>query len=460
MERRGITRRSFLVSAAATATAGAAAAGAWTWLTYDDESSSSSASGRGRLFPTDEPLGLSSGKLLDTQFPDPFAGGQIVGYLPFLGEDSGGSPPLVPGRTSGPGHGARRIIDTASLLLPRSRVTPANQFFIRTEYPDKLVAPEVWKIKIGGEVHKPQDLPITRLGESKPQGPVLLECSGNHRSLKFGLLSVADWDGVPIREIFDLAQPTPKAKAVLINGFDDDSNLPDTGPPYREHSWPTCSWVFTFDQLEQAGAFLATRMNGGPLPKDQGAPVRLVVPGWFGCTEVKWVNEIKFVDSSQPATLQMLEFSTRTFQDIRPKKIHPDDFHFVGPALARDYRPATIDQSVLPLRVEQWKLGGKIAYRVVGITWGGPNRTDKLKIRFRRPGNNARFEPVQFCATKTSNLAYGIWVHVWEPKEKGPYFIDVQLAAPGARSRRLSLKEGPSPTAIGQLERIVYIPAV
>jgi DMSO/TMAO reductase YedYZ molybdopterin-dependent catalytic subunit len=453
VDRRGITRRSFLVS---TVSAGAAAVGAWTWWNYD-ELSSSTATGRGRLFPTDLPLGLSSGKLLDTQFPDPFAGGQIVGYLPFLGEDSGG-PPLIPGRTSGPGHDARRIIDTASLLLPTSRVTPANEFFIRTKYPDTLLAPEEWKIKISGEVHKPQDIPLSKLGESKPQGPVLLECSGNHRSLKFGLLSVADWEGVPIRDVFELAQPTPKAKAVLINGFDDDSTLPDTGAPYREHSWPTCSWIFTFDQLEQAGAFLATRMNGAPLPKDQGAPLRLVVPGWFGCTEVKWVNEIKFVDNNQPATLQMLEFSHRTFQDVQPRL--PGEIHPRGPAHARDYRPATIDQSVLPLRVEQWILGGKIAYRVVGITWGGPNRTDKLKIRFRPQGRNARFEPVQFCATKTSNLAYGIWVHDWEPKVKGPYSIDVQLAAPGARSRRLSERDGPSSTSIGHLERIVYIPAV
>ena len=114
---------------------------------------------------------------------------------------------------------------------------------------------------------------------------MLLECSGNARELRFGLLSVADWAGIPIREIIKLAQPTSKAKAILVNGFDDDSNLPrSVAPLYQPHSWPTCSWIFTFDQLVEAGAFLATEMNGAPLPKDQGAPVRLVVPGWYGCS--------------------------------------------------------------------------------------------------------------------------------------------------------------------------------
>ena len=54
----------------------------------------------------------------------------------------------------------------------------------------------------------------------------------------------------------------------------------------------------------------------------------------------------------------------------------------MGPDKARDYRPATIDQVALPVRVEAWRLDGKVAYRVVGITWGGPKRTDKLLIRF------------------------------------------------------------------------------
>jgi DMSO/TMAO reductase YedYZ molybdopterin-dependent catalytic subunit len=435
--------------------AGAATAGVWVWRS-DDESTVSSR-GPSHLIPSDEPLALASGKLLDTDFSDPFAGGQLIGYLPF--EAEGQWSPLIPGRRSGEGHMARRIIDPASLLMPKTRVTPADDFFIRTEYPDLLRPPDEWTIKIGGEVRKPQVLPLQKLDslvESK--GPVLLECSGNHRELRFGLLSVAVWQGIPIHKVFDLAGPTPKAKALLINGFDDDSNLPNNGPPYETQSWPTCSWIFTFEQLDQAGAFLATRMNGKPLPNDQGAPVRLVVPGWYGCTEVKWINEIKFVDNDQPATLQMLEFGGRTLQETRfdPKLSHRGP---VGPEWARDYRPASIDQAALPVRVEQWKLGEKLVYRVIGITWGGRNRTDRLKIRFRRGRREAPFEPIQFCKAWTSISSYGIWVHRWEPTKPGPYWIEVQLDAPGVRARKMTMEEpltdhGPM---VGHFERAVMI---
>src|SRR5579863_2292398 len=102
MSRPGMSRRKFVVATAAAATA--AAAGALAWRHYDDFLGLSQ--GPTRLIPSDAPLALSSsGKLLDTDFPDPFAGGQLLGYFPFELEaiDS----PLVPGQKMGEGHNSR-----------------------------------------------------------------------------------------------------------------------------------------------------------------------------------------------------------------------------------------------------------------------------------------------------------------------------------------------------------------
>ena len=348
--------------------------------------------------------------------------------------------------------------------MPASRVTPADAFFIRTEYPDLLRPRRSGRFNWAARCASRRPCPFrASTASSSRRGRCCFECSGNHRSLKFGLLSVAEWDGIPIGKVLDLAGPTNKTSSVLIKGFDDDSQLPDTGPPYSEHSMPTCSWIFTRDQLEQAGAFLATRMNGQPLPKDHGKPVRLVVPGWYGCSEVKWVNEIKLVDNNQPATLQMLEFAQRTGQPV-----HSDPsistFHEIGPKMARDYVPASIDQAALPVRVEQWKLKGKLAYRVVGITWGGPHRSNKLKIRFRRPNGNPAYRPVALCKASTSVPSYGIWMHRWEPKQPGPYLIDVRLDVPNSHLRRLDVLEPLDPilapgVIVGRCERLVRIPA-
>ena len=449
MTRRGITRRGFLAS---TVAAGGVVGGGLLATRYFQSPPNP------RIVPG-QPLALSpNGKLLDTDFTDPFAGGQYLGYLRFEKESDPHLP--EPQNRTGKGHNARRVIDVASLLTPEGRETPNDQFYIRTEYPDELKAPPEWKIKLHGQVKQSKEVLLKDLLPSvENKGPRLLECSENSREQRFGLLSVANWAGVSLERVIKLAQPTSKAKAVLINGFDGDSHLPYHKPPYQTHSWPTCSWIFTIDQLLGAGAFLATEMNGKPLPKDQGAPVRLVVPGWYGCTESKWVNEIKFVDDKQPATLQMLEFASRTFQPL-----HLDDANpappGMGPDLARDYQPAMIEQAALPVRVEAWRLDGEPAFRVVGITWGGPQRTDKLLIRFVQH-NSPRYEPVQFCQAKTSNPAYGIWCHHWRPKRAGGYWIEMRLADRTVQARKMRQRSQIGPDSfVTWHARHVQIPAV
>ncbi len=106
--------------------------------------------------------------------------------------------------------------------------------------------------------------------------------------------------------------PLRKATRVLVSGFDDHSQ------PSRS-SVAGASWIFTFEQLEAAGAFLATEMNGKPLSPDHGFPVRLVVPRWYGCACIKWVNEILLVDEEAPVTSQMREFAGRGHAQLSAK---------------------------------------------------------------------------------------------------------------------------------------------
>ena len=434
-----------MISAATTA--GGIGAAAYAWKRFADSGSEPTVNSEGII--EGEPLALTpGGMLLDTDFPDPFAQGQFLGYLPFHSREEDQFAGRLYENSHG-GHNARLCIDLASLLTPEGRLTPADRFFIRTEYPDLLRPPAVWQITVHGEVKQSKDVSLESLKASvESRGPVLLECSGNAGQLRNGLLSVADWSGIPIEKIIKLAQPTKKAKAIYVNGFDDDTNLPDNGPPYGKHSYPTCSWIFPIETLVDAGAFLATEMNGAPLPKDHGAPVRLVIPNWYGCSEVKWVNEIKFVDNDQDATWQMKEFSDRTGQQTHRV---PGFYHALGPDMARDYTPATIDQAAIPVRVEQWKLGGKTVYRIVGITWGGPHRSEKLKIRYVIGRRSSNWEPVGFCKAATSISQYGIWTQAFTPPRKGYYKIEVRLEDTKIRSRRLTG---------GVYDRGVFIPQV
>src|SRR5262249_59468655 len=114
-----------------------------------------------------------------------------------------------------------------------------------------------WTIAMRGLVKRPLAIDLASLQrDSRPAGRVLIECAGNADPSNYGLMSVADWDGVPLAALLDRLQPTAGASRVLVTGFDDESVQPRT-------SIPGASWIFSRDDLAQA--LLALHMNGAPL---------------------------------------------------------------------------------------------------------------------------------------------------------------------------------------------------
>ena len=247
----------------------------------------------------------------------------------------------------------------------------------------------------------------------EPAGTHLLECSGNSRWRQFGLMSAARWTGVAVTKILEQTKPKRTATRVLISGF--DRHLRGSSG-----SAPGASWIFTVEQLERAGAFFATAMNGKPLPKDHGAPVRLIMPGWYGCTCIKWVDEIRWVGDDERSTSQMEEFAGRTHQEGVPR-------------LARDFKPASMDLAAMPVRVEKSRVDGAVQYRLVGILWGGSRTTDKLQIRFNP---KTRYVPVDAYEHKTTRT-WTLWSHTWKPASRGRYRIELKVDDPKIRTRRL-----------------------
>lgn len=240
-----------------------------------------------------------------------------------------------------------------------------------------------------------------------------MECAGNVRQARFGLLSVGNWAGIPVAEILDHAKAKSTAARVLVSGFDSYAHESRT-------SVPGASWIFTREQLEKAGAFLATELNGQPLTRDHGAPVRLVVPAWYGCSCIKWVNEITLVGDDAESTSQMREYAGRTAQKGVPE-------------LAKDFQPAVIEQAAMPVRIEKWSVAGKIRYRVVGIAWGGTQPVKVLQIRFNPEED---YVPVDnFHQVK--NDPWTLWTHDWSPKAPATYTIRLSVKEPAVQARRL-----------------------
>jgi DMSO/TMAO reductase YedYZ molybdopterin-dependent catalytic subunit len=357
--------------------------------------------------------------LAQTICPDAGPLGDLVHVMPFLGERAAPTP--LGTIVGGEGLDARLFTDLSE-LQPNRLITPTAKVFVRTAAP-KGVSPNVlarWDIAIRGVDRAPTLLPMRDLLKvAKPMGAHLIECAGNSDPQNFGLMSVAEWQGVsfelPLEPIYARDK---NAAGVLVSGWDHEGQA-------SARSIPGASWVFPLGMLEKLGAFMATGMNGEPLPLDHGAPVRLVVPRWYGCSWIKWVNEIRLVRDEEPPTSQMREFATRTHQDGMP-------------ARALDYAPPVIDLAATPIRIEKRRIDGRLEYRVVGIVWGGQNAAERTRVMIRFNPTDS-FKAFAVCPTPTTHRTWSLWEYRWRPTAPGTYSIVLQAASPDIRARRLDL---------------------
>lgn len=341
--------------------------------------------------------------------------GELLGTLPLYG-DPGPRPTPFDRIVGRPGLDARRFTDLSRVARDRL-VTPTPEVFIRTTAPAAALGrPGPWTIPIDGLVEMPASVIAGDLARrARPMGVHLMECAGNNDPQNFGLMSAVEWDGVPLAEVVAPARPRTGAVAVLVSGVDDKGQ--------ESGSEPGASWVLPLDTLDSLGAFLATGMNGAPLPPHHGAPVRLVVPGWYGCAWIKWVDRLTLVDAEAPVTSQMREFTQRTHQ---PRPV----------SRARDYEAPVIDLAATAVRVEKRRHDARLFYRVAGLVWGGLRPVDRLRIRF---GPTDAWQTFDLCPPPVTHRTWSVWTYDWRPATPGVYSVVLSAADEGIRTRRLDL---------------------
>lgn len=350
--------------------------------------------------------GLLAPAMVSRAAPGIADGSEVIGQLPFLHEGPAPDP-----RPHGEGLSGRLALDLSTLDGKRL-LTSTERFYIRTRVPDGLPPTDSWSVRLEGLENGSSELGISELRRSSvDQGLHLLECAGNGSHRRWGLISAARWSGVPLAQLLEQHAPQHGASRVLIDGNDSHAHVPIG-------STRGAGWIFTPEQLAEAGAFLATGMNGSPLTPDHGFPVRLVVPGWYGCCAAKWVQSIRWVDEDAAATSQMREYASRTHQGGEPD-------------LARDYRPAETDLAAMPVRVERRRGASSRVYHVIGILWGGRRTTDRLEIRFGK-GPWAAVERYDHRTYHTWTL----WSHSWKA-QPGRYSIALRIDDSAIRTRRL-----------------------
>lgn len=182
----------------------------------------------------------------------------------------------------------RRLFDTRTLS---GAFTPPEQFFTTQHYGHPEVDPAAYRLKVGGLVKTPKSLTIDDLRKMGSTDLIAgFECSGNRRPVQ-GLVGNGRWTGVPLKTVLESAGLNADAREIVFFGADrgkESVNFRGTNFDVEQQYGRSIQR----DRALSPEPFLAFALNGAPLTKHQGAPLRLIVPGWYGAPNVKWLSEI------------------------------------------------------------------------------------------------------------------------------------------------------------------------
>ena len=169
-------------------------------------------------------------------------------------------------------------------------LTPENNFFVVAHYGVPTVDAATWKLDVRGRVANPRSYTLDELKKrTRAQRECSFECGGNRGpAILNRMIGNARWTGTPLAPIIQEAKPTADALEVVLWGADEGEEQIRT-EKFRQNF----ARSMTLNDLAKSDAILAWEMNGQPLTAEHGFPVRVVVPGWYGVQNVKWLNSLE-----------------------------------------------------------------------------------------------------------------------------------------------------------------------
>jgi DMSO/TMAO reductase YedYZ molybdopterin-dependent catalytic subunit len=263
-------------------------------------------------------------------------------------------------------HRAHPLNGETSIPALIGGVVPNARFYVRNHFHIPDLGREDFRLTVRGLVDRPLSLGMDDLRRLPAQTLVVtLECAGNGRMLfdppiegerwNLGAVSTAEWTGVPLSEVLDMAGVRNGAAEIVFRGADCGSL----------EGRPTCfERSLRPDEARLSGALLAYAMNGEALPVQHGYPLRLIVPSWYAVASVKWLTEIEVVDRPFAGHFQLDKYWYEWPRDGR---------------LARE--PVTLQQVraliTEPSPDEEIRAG---ALAVRGVAWSGAGPIARVEV--------------------------------------------------------------------------------
>jgi DMSO/TMAO reductase YedYZ molybdopterin-dependent catalytic subunit len=237
--------------------------------------------------------------LMDRALPALAQGEEVV---PFTDQPAGG------GR-GGPSLDIRTV-------QASSFYTPTPSFYLVQHYGQMTIDPAGYRLRVTGLVNKPMELTLAQI-KARPRVDLVagFECGGSSNANFNRLCGNARWAGTSLSALLKDVGLRPNAREVVFFGADKGNENVTHGRGAHQVEQHFGRSMTTDDAL-RAEAILCWEMNGEPLENAHGAPLRLIVPGWYGVANVKWMDHIHVQD-----TRFMGRFMSRDYVTLVGQKI-------------------------------------------------------------------------------------------------------------------------------------------
>lgn len=293
----------------------------------------------------------------------------------------------------------RRLLDIRRIDGP---FTPKDQFFTTQHYGHPEVDPATFRLKVTGLVNRPKSLSLDELRKIGSGDLVAgFECSGNRRPLQ-GLSGNGRWTGVPLKAVLDSAGVKASAREFVFFGAD-----------HGEEEIEFRAQKFKLDQqfgrslprekAMSAEPFLAWAMNGEPLTRHQGSPLRLIVPGWYGVANVKWLLQIHVQEDQY-----LGKYQARWYRTLKGEMIDGE----------MKWKETAITQMKLKSFIARVTRDGS-RHKVLGVVLHDGTPVKSVEVRV----DQGPWQPAAMDASTSGKYSWKFFTYTWNGATPGEHTL-------------------------------------
>lgn len=281
----------------------------------------------------------------------------------------------------------------------RYPITPIGLHYLLIHFDIPFVDASTWELTVGGRVRRALRLKLDEIkGRPSVTTSVTLECAGNGRARLSPrpmsqpwlgeAVGTAEWTGTPLGPLLAEAGLLEEDAHVVFSGL--DRGVQGGIEQVYERSLPLA-------EAQRGEVLLAYAINGQALPPQHGFPLRLIVPGWYGMTDVKWLRSITVVNGPFDG-----------YQQARAYHFRRTDKE-AGEPVTRMLPRALMVPPGVPDFMSRTRFVAPGTHRIQGRAWSG--RAPVAKVEFSEDGGASWVDAT--LGDPISAFAWRGWTHQW-----------------------------------------------